>query len=165
MILIIECIIACIIFSIAVVGSTVHNKTAWLNEYAPQVRERFLEKNPDYVPKTKKENIIGTIIAKLIVCIVFIGILTILIYLAGAKDFLTGAVYCYIIWFVVNLFDVFALDIGVFAHWKKVRLPGTEDMDKEYRSNVRKSLVEGLYGIMIGIPVALISGGLITLIT
>lgn len=91
--------------------------------------------------------------------------MTILIYLAGAKDFLTGAVYCYIIWFVVNLFDVFALDIGVFAHWKKVRLPGTEDMDKEYRSNVRKSLVEGLYGIMIGIPVALISGGLITLIT
>ena len=134
MILVIECIIACIIFSIAVVGSTVHNKTAWLNEYAPQVRERFLEKNPDYVPKAKKENI-------------------------------TGAVYCYIIWFVVNLFDVFALDIGVFAHWKKVRLPGTEDMGIEYRSNVRKSLVDGLYGIMIGIPVALISGGLITLIT
>lgn len=41
MILIIECIIACIIFSIAVVGSTVHNKTAWLNEYAHKYENDF----------------------------------------------------------------------------------------------------------------------------
>lgn len=165
MILVMECIIACIIFGFIIVGSTVYNKTAWLHEYAPKVQERFLEKNPDYVSKPKKENTIRIVIAKLIVCIVFIAILTLLIYLAGARDFLTGCIYCYTIWFVVNIFDVFALDIGILAHWKKVRLPGTEDMDQEYRSNARKSLVDGFYGILIGIPIALICGLLITLIT
>lgn len=76
MVLIIECIIACIIFGIAVVGSTVHNKTTWLNEYAPQVRERFLEKNPDYVPKSKKENIIGIPVALICGALITLTLIT-----------------------------------------------------------------------------------------
>ena len=62
---------------------------------------------------------------------------------------------------VINLF---VLDMGVFMFWKKVRLPGTEDMDEEYRQNVIPSLKGGLYGIFIGIPVCLLCGALIILL-
>ncbi|MBP3414107.1 MAG: hypothetical protein J6L81_02770 [Clostridia bacterium] len=55
------------------------------------------------------------------------------------------------------------LDIGVFAKWKKVRLPGTEDMDKEYASNAWKSIKDGFFGILIGLPVACLCGVIIAI--
>ena len=164
MILTIECIAACLIFGFVFVGATLHDKEAWLHEYAPEVQKRFIEKNPDYVPKEKKQKTISLIITKCIACLIFLAILSVLVYIAGARDFYTAVVYCYIIWFVVNLFDVIVLDIGIFAHWKKVRLPGTEDMDKEYASNAGKSIKDGFVGMIIGIPIALLCGLIIMLI-
>ena len=163
MILIIECIAACLIFGAAIVGSTLYNKEAWLQEYAPEVQKRFLEKNPDYVPKEKTKQTAGLIAAKILVCLVFTAILSAFAFFAGARSFLTGALYSYVIWFVVNLFDVIVLDIGIFAHWKKVRLPGTEDMDKEYASNAKKSVIDGIFGILIGIPVSCLCGLIVML--
>ncbi len=164
MILAIECIAACIIFGFAIVGSTLCNKTAWLHEYAPEVQQRFLEKNPDFVIKEKKKQTVSLLIAKIIVCMVFVALLTFMVYIAGAKNFVGGFVYSYIIWTTVNIFDVIVLDIGIFAHWKKVRLPGTEDMDREYASNAKKSITDGLFGVLIGIPVCLLCGTIIMLI-
>lgn len=163
MILIIECVVACVIFGIAIVGSVLHNKTAWLHEYAPSVQQKFIEKNPDYVPKEKTKQTASLIIVKLLVSLLFAVILAAMAYLAGARDFLTGAVYSYIIWSVVNIFDAIVLDIGVFAKWKKVRLPGTEDMDKEYASNAWKSIKDGFFGILIGLPVACLCGVIIAI--
>lgn len=45
-------------------------------------------------------------------------------------------------------------------YWKRVRLPGTEDMDKEYKSNKWQHVKEGMMGVVIGIPVSLLVGGL-----
>ena len=45
---------------------------------------------------------------------------------------------------------------------KKVRLPGTEDMDEAYRQNLLPSLRGGLYGTVIGLPVCLLCGWLVT---
>ncbi len=164
MVLAIECVVACLLFGVFFVGATLHDKEAWLHEYAPDVQKRFLEKNPDYVLKEKQKQTIGLVITKCIACLVFLAILSVLVYLAGARDFVTAAVYSYIIWFVVNLFDVIVLDIGIFAHWKKVRLPGTEDMDKENASNAWKSIKDGFFGIVLGIPISLICGLIIMLI-
>lgn len=164
MILAVECFAACVIFGAAIVGSTLHNKTAWLHEYAPAVQQRFLERNPDYVPKPKTKHTLGLAFAKLAVCLLFAALLTGMAYLAGARTFLTGALYSYIIWSVVNIFDVIVLDMGIFARWKRVRLPGTEDMDAEYASNARKSIKDGFFGIAIGLPVCALCGCLVWLI-
>ncbi|WP_315119870.1 hypothetical protein [uncultured Clostridium sp.] len=56
------------------------------------------------------------------------------------------------------------LDIGIFCHSKKARIPGTEDMDKEYRSpwhHVRGAV----YGTIIGAVVALLAGGMVYFIS
>lgn len=163
MILILECIIGCLIFGVGIVGSVLKNKVFWLQEYAPAVQERFLSLHPEYKPADKKENVLSVVVKKVIACLLFIVLLSFMVYIAGARNFKSGFCYCYIIWFVVNLFDVVVLDIGILAHWRKCRLPGTEDMDKEYRSNNRKSIIDGFAGMVIGIVVALIVGWILAL--
>ena len=164
MILFVECIIGCILFGSGIVGSVLVNKTMWLHEYAPAVREEFLRLHPEYIKHPQKSNGIGLIFAKIIVCLLFIILLSVMVYIAGAKDFTSAFGKSYIIWSVVNWFDVFVLDIGILANWKKVRLPGTEDMDKEYHSNNRKSIAEGFIGAGIGIAVSIIVGCIIAVL-
>ena len=161
MILFAECIIGCVLFGAGVVGSVLVNKTMWLHEYAPAVREEFLRLHPEYIKAHQRPKGIGLIIAKIIVCLLFVILLSAMVHIAGAKDFPSAFGKCYIIWSVVNWFDVLVLDIGVLANWKKVRLPGTENMDKEYHSNNRKSIVEGFIGAGIGIVISMIVGYII----
>lgn len=97
----------------------------------------------------------------IIACLLFVVVLLLMVYASGARNFINGFVNCYIIWFVVNWFDVFVLDMWILANWKKCRLPGTEYMDKEYKSNNRKSIIDGFFGMAIGLAVALVVGGLI----
>lgn len=139
-------------------------KTAWLNDYPPDAVRVFLEKNPGFKRREKKQALGVLIAAKLAACVIFTALLSWLAYLAGARDFWSAALYSYIIWFTVNLFDVVVLDLGIFAHWRKIRLPGTEDMDKVYASNRRKHLLDGLFGILIGIPVAALCGLMINIL-
>ena len=124
MILFFECIISCVLFGLGIVGSVLINKVFWLQEYAPSVQERFLSLHPECRPADKRENIAGIVIKKIIVCLLFVLILLLMVYIAGAKGFHDGFLYCYIIWLAVDWFDVFVLDMGILANWKKVRLPG-----------------------------------------
>ena len=164
MILLIECIVGCLIFGAAVVGSVLINKTLWLHEYAPAVQEEFLRLHPEYQETKQKTDGVGLVAAKIITCLVFVVILSYMVYIAGARDFTSAFCKCYIIWSAVNWFDVFVLDLGILAHWKKVRLPGTEHRDKEYQSNNRKSIMEGFFGAGLGLVVSVIVGSVITLL-
>ena len=56
---------------------------------------------------------------KLGACIVFLVLLIGMVYLASAKTFLQGTLYCYTIWIVVNAFETLVLDLGLMVHWKK----------------------------------------------
>jgi len=164
MILAIECAAACMLFSAIIVGSVLKDRESWLHEYAPAVQQRFLECNPDFTPRKVNSNTAAFVAAKLGMCVLFTAVLTLMAYFAGARNFITGAVYSYVIWSVVNIFDAVVLDILVFAKWKRIRLKGTENMDAEYASNWRRSLLDGVYGILIGLPVACACGGLVELI-
>lgn len=119
-----------------------------------------MELHPEYKPSSKSEETKGIVIKKIICCILFICSLFVMVWIAGARDFLSAFIDSYIIWFVVNLFDLVVLDIGILAHWKKARLEGTEDMDSEYRANYKKCCGDFFYGLLIGILVALVVGGI-----
>lgn len=63
----------------------------------------------------------------------------------------------YGIWTIVDWYDAIVLDIGWFCHSKKVRIPGTEDMVKDYQDywfHVKASCV----GMLLGLPTCLIAG-------
>ncbi|MDD2958925.1 MAG: hypothetical protein PHR92_10450 [Lachnospiraceae bacterium] len=164
MVLFIECIIGCIVFGVGIISSVLANKEFWIQDYPPMVQKRYIELHPDYKVLAKKEETKALIIKKVLVCILFIGLLSVMVYFAGANSFISGFAYCYVIWLVVNLFDLIVLDIGILAYWKKTRLEGTEDMDKEYCGNYKKHIIDFGYGMGIGLVVASIVGGVSALL-
>ena len=136
----------------------------WIQEYPEPVQKRYIDLHPNIKFKEPEGLTPRVICMKLCACLIFLILLIGLVYFAGAGTFKQGVLYCYTIWFVVNAFDVFILDIGIMVHWKKCRLPGTEDMDDEYKLLNRKSLIDGIIGCLIGIPIALLTGLAIFLI-
>lgn len=62
----------------------------------------------------------------------------------------------------MNLYDMLVLDWGVFCHSKKLRIPGTEDMDKEYTDYLFHAK-GAAKGIVIGVVVAILAGVMIAL--
>lgn len=164
MILTIECVVSCVLFGTFIILSVLKNQIAWINEYPKPVQKRYIELHPNSEIKEPEYLSSRVIIKKLFACLIFLILLVGMVYLAGAKSFMQGTLYCYCIWFVVNVFDTIVIDLGLMVHWKKCRLPGTEDMDKEYKLLTQKSLIDGLYGCIIGIPIALLTGLIIFLI-
>lgn len=164
MILAVECLVGCLVFGAVILLTLMKNKEFWLNEYPKPVQQRYIELHPDCKFSEPEGFSLNVLCKKLAACLVFVVLLSGMVYWAGARNFSRGCLFCYIIWFVVNLFDTLVLDLGLMVHWKKCRLEGTEDMDEEYKLLNRKSLLDGIYGCLIGIPVALIVGGMIALV-
>jgi len=84
-------------------------------------------------------------------------------YFSGCRDFKSAFFHVFILFFVVNLFDLLVLDIGVFCHSKKLRIPGTEDMEKDYKDYFFHA--KGAFiGTLLGVIIALASAGIIKII-
>ena len=154
MILAIECVAGCVLFGTFIILSVLKNQKALINEYPEAVQKRYIDLHPESEIKEPEGLSPRVIIKKLIACLIFLVLLVGMVFLAGAKSFMQGALYCYFIWFAVNVFDTIVIDLGLMVHWRKCRLPGTENMDKEYKLLTEKSLIDGLYGCIIGIPIA-----------
>ena len=78
-------------------------------------------------------------------------------YFSGCRSFGTAFFHVFTLFAVVNLYDLIDLDWGIFCHSKKLRIPGTEDMDKDYKNyvfHIRGAVI----GFILGLIVALGSG-------
>ena len=83
--------------------------------------------------------------------------LAVIAYFSGCRTFGDTFFHVFMLFFVVNIYDMLVLDWGIFCHSKKLRIPGTEDMEKEYKDylfHVKGACV----GIALGVVVALLSG-------
>ncbi|HOR13504.1 MAG TPA: hypothetical protein PKX46_06215 [Clostridia bacterium] len=63
----------------------------------------------------------------------------------------------------LNLYDLFVLDLLWFCHSKRVRIPGTEDMNKEYK-NPWHHVIGAAKGLAIGTAVSLIAAAFVSLL-
>ncbi len=129
--------------------------------YPKEIRER-VENLPQYkdVIKGEKKRHLSI---KLISVLIFAIVLAVVAYYSGAKNFKSAYIHVFILFFVVNIYDMIVLDIGLFCHSKRTRIPGTEDMDKEYKNpwhHIRGAVI----GIIIGTVVALLSGAIVHII-
>ena len=131
MILVVESIILCVIFTVMVyLMSREPIKT--LYNYPPKIQERVksIEEYKDKIPT--KENKLG---AKLGASVIFLIILCLILrYVNGYTTFLESFKYGFILWTVVNLYDAIVLDIIWFCHDKHFVFKGTEDMVSEYHN-------------------------------
>lgn len=72
------------------------------------------------------------LIKKVTTLIAFMFLFARMLRIAGAKTFVQGVLLAYGYALALFAWDTFFLDWVLFANIKKIRLPGTEHMDKEY---------------------------------
>lgn len=162
MLLIIECVIACTIFAAVILPTQYKDPVKYIMSYPPEIRER-VESLPQYknsIKSTEK----GHMLKKLIAVAVFIVLLSAVAYFSGARNFKTAFFHVFILFFAVNLFDVLVLDIGVFCHSKKLRIAGTEDMDREYK-NYLFHVKGAIKAIVLGIVISLLSASIVYIVS
>ncbi|WP_346849062.1 hypothetical protein [Clostridium sp. UBA3061] len=161
MILFIECVISCAVFTLIILPSLYKDPIKHIMSYPKEIIER-VENLPQYkdVIKVEKKRHLSI---KLISVLIFAIVLAVVAYYSGAKNFKSAYIHVFILFFVVNIYDMIVLDIGLFCHSKRTRIPGTEDMDKEYKNpwhHIRGAVI----GIIISTVVALLSGAIVHII-
>ncbi len=157
MILVIECLVLCVMFTLIILPAQYRDPISMIMSYPPNVIKR-VERLPQY-EGCIKEREKSHICKKIFGVFFFAVILAIVAYYSGCREFIDTFFHVFMLFFVVNLYDMLVLDWGVFCHSKKLRIPGTEDMDKDYKDYLFH--VKGaLKGTVIGIIVAILSGAM-----
>jgi len=131
MIILLESIILCLVFTIMVyIMSRDPIKT--LYNYPPKIQKKVksLSEYKDKIP-TNENKIVAKIAASIIFLIIICFILR---YINGYTTFLESFGYGFLLWTIVNLWDVIVLDIIWFCHDKHFIFKGTEDMTDEYHN-------------------------------
>jgi len=158
MILFIQCLACCLIFTLVILPAQYKDPINMIMSYPPRIRQR-VEELPQY-KGTIKQREKAHVSKKVFGLVFFVIVLSSVAYLSGCRSFGTTFFHVFILFFVVNMYDLIVLDWGIFCHSKKLRIPGTEDMVKEYRDymfHVRGACI----GIVLGLVVALLSGCII----
>lgn len=154
MILLIECIIISILFSLMIFIPLYKNPVGQIMSYPVEIRRR-VESLPQYKDSIKRKEKKHLWI-KIIAIFMFALILCIVAYFSGAKTFRDVFKHVFILFLFVNLYDLFVMDLIIFRNVKAFRIPGTEDMDKEYKNpwhHIRGAFI----GTAIGTVVAFLS--------
>lgn len=131
MIIVIESIILCALFTL-MVFSISREPIKTLYNYPPKIQERVksLDEYKDKIPTQKNK-----LVAKLCASILFLAIICLVLrYINGYTTFIESFKYGFLLWTVVNLYDVIILDIIWFCHDKHFVFKGTEDMVNEYHN-------------------------------
>ena len=160
MIIIIESIILCFLFTIMVyIMSKDPIKT--LYNYPPKIQERVksLKEYKDKIPTTSNK-ILAKTTAKINIIII---ISLILRYVNGYQTFIEGLGYGFLLWTIVNTYDALIIDICWFCQNKRFVFKGTEDMIKEYH-NYWFHIKESLKGEVIALVICTIVGLIIEFI-
>jgi len=159
-ILIVECIVLCIIFTLIILPAQYKNPISMIMSYPPNVIKR-VEQLPQYegcIKEREKKHMTKKIFGVFF----FAVLLAIVAYFSGCRGFVDTFFHVFMLFFVVNLYDMLVLDWGIFCHSKKLRIPGTEDMDKDYKDYLFHTK-GAMKGTVIGIIVAMLSGAIILL--
>ena len=153
---IIESVVLCAVFTILILTSMKNPLKMQIYSYPPNIINRVAELG--LIEKMEKPRVVESLKRKWPVMILSGIVIGLLVYfLNGADTFLKGFTVSYGLWLVVDWYDAIVMDMGWFCHAKKVRIPGTEDMVKDYQDywfHIKASLL----GMVIGLPACLIAG-------
>lgn len=155
---VLENIILCLIFGFVVFGMLLINPLSFISDYPPEIQEQYYRSQNKENTKKKLTKIM--LVKKAGALIVFAFLFAWMAHFAGAVTFLQGLLAAYGYMIILAIFDTCVLDWMLFANIKKVRLPGTEQMDREYRQKWFHVKV-----LFPAIPIFAIAGVVIALLT
>ena len=97
-----------------------------------------------------------------IIVLVVVAVL-VMIKINYAKSFWQGFLNTFIVWLAITWFDAIVLDCIWFCHSRRMRIPGTEDMNEyqDYLFHIKQSCI----GTLIGIPVCAVVGLFVALLS
>ena len=161
MILVFECIALCILFTLIILPAQYKDPMVMIMSYPPNIIKR-VEQLPQYagcIKERKKKHISKKIFGVFF----FAVVLAMIAYFSGCRTFVDTFFHVFMLFFVVNVYDMLVLDWGIFCHSKKLRIPGTEDMEKEYMDYVFHAKGTCI-GIVLGAVVSLLSGCMVHIV-
>ena len=129
MILAMEALVLCGLFTLMVYRMS-REPIRTLYNYPPKIQERVrsLDEYKDQIPTQKNK-----LAAKLCACVLFIIVLSLILrYVNGYTTFPEAFGYGFLLWTIVNLWDMIVLDIIWFCHDPHFVFKGTEDMISDY---------------------------------
>lgn len=154
MVLAMEAIVLCIIFTVMVyIMSQDPLKT--LYNYPPKIQERVksLEMYKDKIPTTQKKVAVKVIFSIMVIVVISL----ILRFVNGYTTFIEGFGYGFLLWTIVNIYDAVVIDICWFCQNPRFVFEGTEDMVAEYH-DYWFHIKESLKGEVIALGVCMVVG-------
>lgn len=160
MIYAIECTAALVLFTAAIMIPLWKNPLWWIHDYPRDIQEKYFETH-ERIPATPLST--PALIKKAVALLLIFAVLTALMIFAGATTFGEAFLASYSLWFIVDWYDCLFLDWVLFANVKRIRLPGTEHMDKAYHQK-KYHVVHSCIGMALGLVPCLLCGMLVATI-
>ena len=129
-VILIEIIRMLLAFGFLVFGLLYISPLTFISDYPPEIQEVYYRTQHKEV--TKKKLTLAMKIKKSVALIVFMFLFAWMLHLAGAETFVEGLLLSYAYILCLFAWDTFFLNWVLFANVKRIRLPGTEHMEKEY---------------------------------
>ena len=154
---IIESIILIPLFTAMIMIPLCKDPIWWIHDYPEDIQEEYF-KTHERIPAHPLSK--TAIVKKLFAIVLAVIMLTFLAWLCGARDFVSGFIASYGLWLIIDWYDCFILDWVLFANVKRIRLPGTEHMDKEYHQK-KYHFVHSIIGMVVGLIPCLLVGAIL----
>lgn len=159
-IFLLELVVMLVVFTAAIFIPLCKNPVWWIHDYPKGIQEKYFEEH-ERIPSAPISK--PAIIKKAFAILVVVAVMVLLVWLCGARNFVSGFVISYAMWFIIDWYDCFFLDWVLFANVKKIRLPGTEHMNKEYHQR-KYHFVHSIIGMGLGLIPSLLTGLIIMLL-
>ena len=156
----IEVIIMVVAFTGMIMIPLCKNPIWWIHDYPEDIQEEYF-KNHERIPTAPFSATV--LIKKGFAILLAIALLTGLVLIAGAYDFISAFILSYGIWLVIDWYDCFFLDWVLFANIKRIRLPGTEHMDEAYHQK-KYHFVHSIIGMGLGLLPCIICASIVAML-
>ena len=156
MIFLIEAVVACVLFTLALELVALRRREVFVNDYPPVVTEKLRALNVvAEKPPARTRDIVRKLIAVVVYAVVFALVLR---YVNGITDFLRAASTAYLLWLVVDWYDFLVVDILMAPFDKFYKMAKVSPVD---RSAVLFHFKASLRGMVLGLVFAPIVGLLV----
>lgn len=158
MIFIVECIVACVLFTVALEIVCAKRREVFVNDYPPVVTEKLRSlKVVAETPPTKKSDIVRKLIAVIVYAILFSLVLR---YINGITTFMKATLTAYALWLVVDWYDFLVVDVLMAPFDKFYKMATVSAFEK---SAVWFPCKGSIKGMIIGLGFAPIVGLIVML--
>lgn len=158
MVFLIESIVLCALFTLMIQLATWKQQVAFTNDYPPVVTDKLRDKGLiAQKPPARRSDYIRKAVAMVIYALL---LALLLLHVNGLDGFLPAALTAYGLWLVVDWYDFAVVDVLLAPFDKFYRLSGVSAFEREA---VKFHFIHSVYGMVLGLPVAVVAGLLVML--